>query len=279
MPRYTVSCPGKASRVVDSKAEALQLARKLANETGQDAYVTPGEILSQRDFDLKYWGVDWPTVPTSTRREFYSDYRESGQSFNAYKRSTTRQNPADDTPVEAEGAGGCRDRAGKFVPRPWCIPEPTEPPTRILDAQSGKLLYRRGFTGSRDEAVRTAKRLREAGYPRVQVTQGMYAPGQILFGLYTRGRAKPAKPAKGKGKHARSNPRPTAIQTLLFDRSAFQPSQAKAWAKKHGYRSTGLDVTENYTRIRQVDPDRFQRDSFRTIDLTDGVRAVVGRPR
>lgn len=37
------------------------------------------------------------------------------------------------------------------------------------------------------------------------------------------------------------------------------------------------DVTENYIRIRQKDPSLFQRDTFKTISLTSGIKAVVGK--
>lgn len=40
-----------------------------------------------------------------------------------------------------------------------------------------------------------------------------------------------------------------------------------------------VDVTDQYIRIRQRDPDDFEEDSFRTITLSeqDGIRAVIGR--
>lgn len=50
--------------------------------------------LSREEFEKRYWGANAHTVPYATRREFYSDYRESGKSFAAYKRSTSM--PADD---------------------------------------------------------------------------------------------------------------------------------------------------------------------------------------
>jgi len=39
----------------------------------------------------------------------------------------------------------------------------------------------------------------------------------------------------------------------------------------------GVDVTENYIRIRQKDPGLFEKGSFRTISLKPGVRAVIGK--
>jgi hypothetical protein len=39
----------------------------------------------------------------------------------------------------------------------------------------------------------------------------------------------------------------------------------------------GIDKTENGWRVRQRDPGDFEEGSFKTIDITDGVQAVVGR--
>lgn len=40
-----------------------------------------------------------------------------------------------------------------------------------------------------------------------------------------------------------------------------------------------VDVTENYIRVRVKDPDLFQEDSFRTIDISEdeGIKAVIGK--
>lgn len=40
-----------------------------------------------------------------------------------------------------------------------------------------------------------------------------------------------------------------------------------------------LDITDNKIRARQRNPDEFDEDSFKTISLTSGVKAVVGVPR
>jgi len=64
------------------------------------------------------------------------------------------------------------------------------------------------------------------------------------------------------------------IQTLLFARHVFTLRGAMLWARKHGFRASKVDSTENYYRLRQQDPGRFS--DFRTIELADGVRAIVG---
>lgn len=68
------------------------------------------------------------------------------------------------------------------------------------------------------------------------------------------------------------------IQSLLFARDLFEPKEARAWAKEHGFSARKIDTTESFHRIRQRDPDDFDPESFRTIRLTDGVKAIVGRP-
>ena len=71
---------------------------------------------------------------------------------------------------------------------------------------------------------------------------------------------------------------PSAIQTLIFSKEEFDKASALAWAKEHDFKVTKEpDVTEDTIRIRQVPPERFQDGTLRTIDLSDGVKAVVGR--
>ena len=72
-------------------------------------------------------------------------------------------------------------------------------------------------------------------------------------------------------------PSASEVQTLLFDRRRFNVRQAWAWAKRHGFKQTSPDVTDDKVRLRQADPALFS--DFRTIALTDGVQAVVGPRR
>jgi len=41
----------------------------------------------------------------------------------------------------------------------------------------------------------------------------------------------------------------------------------------------GIDITENYIRIRQKDRSLFEKGSFRTITLSKGVKAIIGKPK
>lgn len=67
------------------------------------------------------------------------------------------------------------------------------------------------------------------------------------------------------------------IQTLIFYKEYFTLEEAKKWIKEHGFVDNGYDETENTYRFRQRDPEDFIQDSFRTITITTGIKAVVGK--
>lgn len=70
-------------------------------------------------------------------------------------------------------------------------------------------------------------------------------------------------------------PTGSQMQTLLFPRTAFTTAQAKAWAKKEGFKSGDVDIKDNYVHLRQADPSLFSR--MRNIPLGErGIEGVVG---
>lgn len=70
---------------------------------------------------------------------------------------------------------------------------------------------------------------------------------------------------------------PTVVQTLIFDKKIFETAEsAKKWARDHDFKDDKVDETEDSWRLRQRDPGDFDPDSFRTIELAKGVKAVVG---
>lgn len=91
----------------------------------------------------------------------------------------------------------------------------------------------------------------------------------------------------GIGQTHRSNPagrfpRSTEVQTLLFDKSAFNVTRAKEWAKAHGYRTSGTDIGGDRAtkiRLRQRDPEEFAKGTFRTIEFEPGIEAVIAMPK
>jgi len=84
---------------------------------------------------------------------------------------------------------------------------------------------------------------------------------------------------EARGNPAKRFPRATTIQSLIFDKGLFSKSQAKRWATQHGFVSTGVDTKENTYRIRQHEPSSFSKGTFRTIELSEGVQAVIGMPK
>lgn len=70
--------------------------------------------------------------------------------------------------------------------------------------------------------------------------------------------------------------RPMKIQSLIFSKDHFKSADdAKSWASKHNFKATGVDETGNSYRLRQESPGKFKK--MRTIELTSGVKAVVGK--
>lgn len=71
---------------------------------------------------------------------------------------------------------------------------------------------------------------------------------------------------------------PTTVQTLIFSKEKFETeASAKKWAKDHDFKFGKVDETESSFRLRQRDPGDFRPRLLRTIDLADGVKAVIGR--
>lgn len=71
------------------------------------------------------------------------------------------------------------------------------------------------------------------------------------------------------------------LQTLLFDRDEFTREEARAWAKRHGFRYGKVHTGKTVHRIRQEDPARFKRgaEHWATFPLRRGVQGVGGKLR
>lgn len=67
------------------------------------------------------------------------------------------------------------------------------------------------------------------------------------------------------------------VQTLIFSKEVFSEQEAVDWAKEHDFKADKVDETDDSYRLRQRSPEDFQDESFRTIELDDGIKAVVGR--
>ena len=72
----------------------------------------------------------------------------------------------------------------------------------------------------------------------------------------------------------------TTIQTIILSKEVFPTLEdAKKWAKDNEFKSDKVDETETSWRFRQIDPSECKEDTLRTITLTEGVKAVICRPK
>ncbi|MBI3320011.1 MAG: hypothetical protein HYZ89_05440 [Candidatus Omnitrophica bacterium] len=70
------------------------------------------------------------------------------------------------------------------------------------------------------------------------------------------------------------------VQTLILGKEEFKSAEeATRWAADHGFGHDKVDETGESFRLRQREPGDFKDGSFRTIELTKGVTAVIGRLR
>jgi hypothetical protein len=67
----------------------------------------------------------------------------------------------------------------------------------------------------------------------------------------------------------------STVQAILFPRSRFTTSSARAWAEKNGYSPLKYHVTRRYVRARIIEPSRLAGAPMRTIDFGQGIRAVI----
>lgn len=73
-------------------------------------------------------------------------------------------------------------------------------------------------------------------------------------------------------------PPATTVQTLILSKTRFKTRQAAVkWVKDHDFHAKNVDETETSWRFRQREPGEFQSGSFRTITMTSGIKAVIGR--
>ena len=72
----------------------------------------------------------------------------------------------------------------------------------------------------------------------------------------------------------------TKVQSVLCSKKRFKSAkEAAQWCRDHDFKASDLDETDEYYRFRQFEPSRCKEGSFRTIELTDGVKAVICQPK
>ena len=63
------------------------------------------------------------------------------------------------------------------------------------------------------------------------------------------------------------------IQSILIDTSKFTLRKAYDWVTTHGFKHSKIDIKLKYYRFRQFNPKSSKQ--YRTIDLTNGVKAIL----
>jgi hypothetical protein len=74
-------------------------------------------------------------------------------------------------------------------------------------------------------------------------------------------------------------PKGTAVQTLLFAASEWSPKTAGYWATMHRFQGDGCEKSGAWLKYVQTPTGSFRKGSFRTVQLTPTIHAVVGIPR
>jgi hypothetical protein len=68
------------------------------------------------------------------------------------------------------------------------------------------------------------------------------------------------------------------VQSLVFDKDRYRKAdEARGWASDHGFEGKKVEASDAEWRVLQADPGQFDR--MRTVELTEGVKAVVGFPK
>lgn len=69
----------------------------------------------------------------------------------------------------------------------------------------------------------------------------------------------------------------TTVQSIIFSKEVFSSADAcREWLRSHDFKVPAVDETETSYRFRQREPSEFVDGSFRTIELRNGVSAVIG---
>jgi hypothetical protein len=65
------------------------------------------------------------------------------------------------------------------------------------------------------------------------------------------------------------------IQSVAVRRDKMSKGDAYRWIRDHGYKATKVDVTPEFYRFRQMDPDRLRTGRFRTVEFGDVALATI----
>ncbi len=74
-------------------------------------------------------------------------------------------------------------------------------------------------------------------------------------------------------------PAPRDLHTFLFARRSWSKKDALRWAKMHGYRPTAISETKAHVVLTNKPARWFFPGTFQTVDVTNDIQSVVGKPR
>ena len=72
------------------------------------------------------------------------------------------------------------------------------------------------------------------------------------------------------------------VQAILIDKSLYDIEEAIEWIESSDFDLKKIDLgseSSQYFRFRQRDPDKMKKSSFRTKELTDGIKAIFAVPK
>ena len=68
------------------------------------------------------------------------------------------------------------------------------------------------------------------------------------------------------------------IQSVIFNKHYYTFNEAKTFIKKNGYKIGRIDITKNYYRFRQLEPNYLLRSNYskiRTKKLKYGIKLIL----
>jgi len=67
----------------------------------------------------------------------------------------------------------------------------------------------------------------------------------------------------------------TDVQSLIFDKLIWNPTNAIEWMVKHGYNYMKFHETKNYYRFRLSPPDKRKRKRTVQFGKDSGIKAII----
>lgn len=68
------------------------------------------------------------------------------------------------------------------------------------------------------------------------------------------------------------------LQSVLFDKKMFSIDQCVNWLLENGFKAEKVDITQNYFRFRQVNPQRLVKEGYKKVitkDLNNGIKFIL----